>query len=543
MMINMMYLVLTALLALNVSAEILNAFHVVNQGIINSNASVDNKNAKTMSMFAGAMEKDAVKTKPWMDKANTIQTEADKVVKELDAYKELIVKETGGWTDASGAKFVEGWSPEKGKLADEKNLDVSTRLMVDEKRGYELQDKLLALRAKILSTIEDPGMKKTFENQLPLNIPTKDQKFKNAEGQDKDWVNTNFGMVPTIAAITLINKYKNDIKNSESLMMDYFLGQINAKDFKFDKLTARVIAPTSYVMQGQEYKADIFVAAFNSSADPKVIVGPLNANAKKDPATGEFIETKENPVSGGREIDVKGGMGRYAVAAGGEGEQTYTGAVAVEGPDGTIYYPFEAKYTSAKGSAVISSDNLNIIYAGIPNPFTVSVPGFPSDKVVATATGGSFSGSKGKYTASMPSSMIGQKVKINVSVQDQGGNKQIGSQEFVVKRIPDPVAKVAGRAEGEISNGEIKAAPGVNATLQDFYFQGVTFTVTSYDVVYIPKRQDPYIKANGGWQFNAEVKAKLATAKPGDQLIMKNIKAKGPDGTTRSLNPVALTIK
>ena len=112
-------------------------------------------------------------------------------------------------------------------------------------------------------------------------------------------------------------------------MMDYFLGQINAMDYKFDKLTARVIAPTSYVMSGQEYKAEIFVAAFNSTSNPKVIIGPLNGNAKKDAASGEYIETKENPVNGGREIDVIGGMGRYNVVAGGEGEQTYTGAVAV----------------------------------------------------------------------------------------------------------------------------------------------------------------------------------------------------------------------
>jgi len=297
------------------------------------------------------------------------------------------------------------------------------------------------------------------------------------------------------------------------------------------------------VMSGQEYKADIFVAAFNSTSDPVVIVGPLNGNAKKDPATGEYIETNENPVSGGREIDVKGGMGRYSVVAGGEGEQTYTGAVKVAGPTGDIYYPFESKYTSAKGSAVISSDNLNIIYAGVPNPFTVSVPGFPSDKVMATATGGSFSGSKGKFTANMPASMIGKEVTINVSVQQEGGNKSIGSQVYKVKRIPDPVAKVAGRFEGDISNGEAKAAPGVNATLQDFYFQGVTFTVSSFDFIYIAKRQDPYIKSNGGWQFGPEAKAKLAGAKPGDQIIMRNIKAKGPDGTVRSLNPVTLTLK
>ena len=271
MMINMMYLVLTALLALNVSAEILNAFHVVNEGIINSNTSVDNKNAKAMDAFQSSMEKDATKTKPWLDKANTVKDESEKIIKVLSEITDEIVKQTGGWADEAGNHFDTGWSSEKGHLSDEKNLDVSTRLMVDEKKGYDLQEKLLGLREKLIGLIDDPAKKKELEIQLPLNVPPKDQMFKNAEGQQKDWVNMNFHMIPTIAAITLLNKFQNDIKNSEAMMIDYFLQQINAKDFKFDKLTARVIAPTSYVMQGQKYSADIFVAAFNSTQNPEVV--------------------------------------------------------------------------------------------------------------------------------------------------------------------------------------------------------------------------------------------------------------------------------
>jgi hypothetical protein len=542
MMINMMYLVLTALLALNVSAEILNAFHVVNEGIVNSNISVDNKNAKAMEAFQSSMEKDAAKTKPWMDKANAIKDESEKIIKEIDEITDEIVKQTGGWTDEAGNHFDTGWSSEKGHLADEKNLDVSTRLMVEEKKGYELQDKLIELRKKIIDMIEDPVKKKEIEAQLPLNVPPKDQMFKNAEGQSKDWVNMNFHMIPTIAAITLLNKFKNDIKNSESMMIDYFLQQINAKDFKFDKLTARVIAPTSYVMQGQKYTADIFVAAFNSTQNPEVIIGPLNANAKKDP-DGGFLETKENPVNGGKTIEVKGGMGKYEVAASGEGEQKYSGAVKVVGPDGTpTYYPFEAAYTSAKGSAVVSSDNLNIIYAGVPNPFSVSVPGFSADKVTATANVGSFTGSKGKYVANMAATDIGKKVTITVTVDDQGTKKTIGSSEFLIKRIPDPQAVVAGKFEGSIKTGELKSTPGVIAQLKDFYFQGVTFNITSFEFIFIAKRQDPWIAANTGMKWSPEILSKIQGAKPGDQIIIRSIKAKGPDGQTRSLNPISLTI-
>ena len=114
--------------------------------------------------------------------------------------------------------------------------------------------------------------------------------------------------------------------------------------------------------------------------------------------------------------------------------------------------------------------------------------------------------------------------------------------EFVVKRIPDPVAIVAGKTEGKIKTGELKASPGVIAQLKDFYFQGVNFQVTSYDFIFIAKRQDPYIKSNSGMAWSGDILAKIQGAKPGDQIIIRNIKAKGPDGTTRSLSPISLEI-
>src|SRR6185295_14525177 len=141
-------------------------------------------------------------------------------------------------------------------------------------------------------------------------------------------------------------------------------------------------------------------------------------------ADGNFIELSENPVvGGGTPVPVNNGMGHLEIPAAGEGIQKYSGAVSIQGPDGKPrYYPFEAEYQTAKGAAVIASDNLNIIYAGIANPFSVSVPGFPADKVNATVTGGSFTKKgAGKYEAMMEASLVGKKVNINVSVaMDQG---------------------------------------------------------------------------------------------------------------------------
>lgn len=544
MMINMMYLVLTALLALNVSAEILNAFHVVNQGITNSNNAVDSKNSKSMAAFQKELDVQGDKAKPFYDKAVQTKQIVDGLIKTIESYKDQIVVACGGWNDKSGVHHAEGgWSPDKGELEDDRNLDGCTLVMIEQGNGDKLKKAIEDARAKLLALIDDPAKKKEFENQLPIRI---DPPRATEDNPIPEWVETNFHMVPTIAAMTLLNKFQNDARNSESQIVDYLLSQINAKDFKFDKMAAKVIAPTSYIMQGTEYKADIFVAAYNSTANPTVIVGGLNSNATKD-ENGNYLETKNNPVTGGNNIDVVDGMGKYTTTGGGEGLQHYTGAVMVMGPDGTpTYYPFESEYMVAKGSVVISPDNLNLIYAGIDNPFSISVPGFAAENIVATASAGSFSMTgKGKYKINVPQSQVGKDLTISVSVKMQDGTtKQIGSQKFVVKRVPDPKSALNGKTDLEsMTTGEIKVTQGIGAILVDFYFQGIKFTVTSFQAVYIPKRQDYKTFDNKGNTWNGTVKGWIDGCHPGDQFVFRQIKASGTDGSSRTLNQIAIQIK
>ncbi len=541
MMINMMYLVLTALLAMNVSAEILNAFHVVNQGINNSNISVNSKNEKSMKVFADQLEIQKEKAKPFYDKASLAKKYTDDLCAMISGIMDEVVAGSGGWIDKNEQKQMKGWKPELGHLSDDKNLDVSTRLMLEEgKKADVLKKAILDTRAKLLALIENPADKKNFESQLPLNIM---ENIKGQEGETKTWEEANFHMVPTIACLTLLNKFQNDAKNSEAQVIDYLLSRINALDFKVDRMTAKVIAPSSYIMSGQEYKADIFVAAYNSTANPTILIGPLNSNAVKD--GDSYKETKENPVNGGGEkLEVELGMGKYKRTASGEGEQKYSGAVMITGPDGApVYYPFESVYTSAKGSCVIAPDNLNLIYAGIPNPFSISVPGFSADKLTASASAGSFTGSKGKYIANMPANLVNTKIKISVTVKDQDKTTKVGESEFVIKRIPDPVAQIGGKSEGDMKTGEIRAVPGIGAVLKDFYFEGVRFDVVSFECVYIAKRQDAKITAVTGAKFSGAVADYLKLCKPGDQFIFRKIRAKGPDGTIRSINSIPIEIR
>lgn len=542
MMINMMYLVLTALLAMNVSAEILNAFHVVNEGIVHSNNGVDSKNGLTLSAFSDQLGKDKDKTQKWYDKAMQTKTYVDALNKQIDEYTDLIVEQSGGWTDKKEVKQTKGWKPELGELDDDKNLEVSTRLMIEEGKAEKLKKAIEDTKSKLIALIDDPSIKKQFEEQLPLRI---DQPRKNSEGELKTWVEANWHMVPTIACLTLLNKFKNDAKNSEAQMLDYFFGQIYTKSIKVDQMQAKVIAPSSYIIGGQEYKADIFVAAYSTSIQPQVIVGGLNSSAVKD-ANGDFTPTPNNPVAGGSPIEVVAGMGKFSRSASGEGEQKYSGAVMVPNPDGSpMYYPFEASYTTAKASCIVSSDNLNIIYAGIPNPFSVSVPGFSADKVNASVTAGSFtpaSGAKGHFNATMPSNLIGKEVSVNVSVNNDGKTMTIGSSKFIVKQIPSPVAMINGKMEGGMHTGELKASAGIGALLKDFYFKGVQFDVISYECVYVAKRQDAKISPITGARFTGAVAGYIGSCHPGDMFTFRKIKARGPDGTTRDLNSVSIDV-
>ena len=549
-MINLMYLVLTALLALNVSAEILHAFHVVNSGLTVSSAAITSKNDQTFAAFDEQYKNDPQRTGPFLDKAKKAKQMSDQLYSDIEKLQRDIITGSGGIKDKETGKSLDVNSMPvtqlmaKGELFDDRNLEVSTNIMINKGNGDALKAKINKLREDLLNLVDNPQDKKTLQSQLPLIAVDPTEKL---DGVLKNWSETNFEMVPTIAAITLLNKYQNDIRNSEDLMIEYLFKQVNAKTVVVDRIQAKVIAPTSYIMSGQDYKADIFVAAYSSTVKPEVYIGPLNYSIAQKDEAGNFKELTDNPISGGgKTIDVVDGMGKYSVTAGGEGIQKYAGAVMVQGPDGKPrYYPFEAEYQTAKGSVVVSSDNLNIIYAGIPNPFSVSVPGFPADKVTASATQGSFTKSgAGKFSAEMPASLVNQKININVSVQLDAGSRQIGTQEFVIKRIPDPIAAINGTiTEGDIPASTLKAVPGIGAVLKDFYFQGVRFDVTSFECVYIPKRQDPRIEQNSGAKFNSKIAGFIQGSHPGDQIIFRKIRAIGPDKTTRSLNSIPLQIK
>jgi gliding motility-associated protein GldM len=206
-MINMMYLVLTALLALNVSSEILNAFKTVNNSIANANGVVDEKNRTTFKSFEQKMAKPETREKAsqWYPKAQQAQKLSDDMAKYIEDLKTELKKESKGENiGKADEKFAED------------NLDASTRLLVEGPKGEELKKKLETYKSQMLAIV--PEMKDQFAKTLPLDLSV--PKSQTGSAANNDWKSAYFRMTPTIAALTILSKFQNDVKNSEAQVVD-----------------------------------------------------------------------------------------------------------------------------------------------------------------------------------------------------------------------------------------------------------------------------------------------------------------------------------
>lgn len=538
-MINMMYLVLTALLALNVSAEVLNAFKLVSDGMTASNNAMDSKNAFVMNALEQSMQNDKKKTEKYYNDAIVAQRMVDEFVEYVGGLRAKLIEQSGGYLEEGDTT-----SGLKGK----KDYDTPTRLMVDQKEGDELQRRIAVLRDSLLTlpSLDDQD-KTALDDQMTLTSdfePMKDAAKK--LGKDT-WSEYLFDHVPVIAVNTILTKIQGDAKNSETLILDRLLGKIGAKDYKFDALNSQVIAKSSYVLVGSEYKADIFVGASSSTQVPEVYVGKFKpgSGARQEDGSITTVKLTENPLQEGYDtLPVDGSIGKLTEKATKVGIVQKEGVIRVKQPTGTgyDYYPFELEYQSAQSSVVVSPTKMNVLYIGVDNPMAVSVAGFPANRVMASIGQGTISKdskAEGGYVARVK--QVGD-TKINVSCRlDDGSVKAMGSVDFRVKRIPDPIAKVAGQAGGNIKASTFKVQRGVLAVLENFDFD-VRYNITGFELTYAAKRQDLVTDNATSAVFTGKMLDWMNRAKPGDVFYFDNVKAKGPDGTTRKLPSIAFKL-
>ena len=288
-MINMMYLVLTALLALNVSSEILNAFKVVNNSIATSNAAISDKNKLTYESFDAKLKdgQTAARAAVWAPRAKEAQKLSSDLFTYLEGVKTKLKQESGLKKDSKTGEEV----------FNEDNLDAPTRLMDKQGEGKKMYEALKNYRAQMLAILDpaqfanDPllqaDVKKhrdDFERSLPvdLSIPPSKAGNKRTGNVATDWVNNYFHMTPTIAGLTILSKFQNDVKNSESQIIDYCHTKIGEVIVVYNKFQAIAQANTTYAMPGDPIEITAGVGAFSEAAKPEITIDgkrqPLSAD-------------------------------------------------------------------------------------------------------------------------------------------------------------------------------------------------------------------------------------------------------------------------
>ena len=514
LMINIMYLVLTALLALNVSAEIFNAFKMVDKGLKESNAALDQQiTAVRESVKEGAKKKaDYAK---YSERVAPLGEVTKGLTSYIDDLVNQLIDESGNMngTVDEGDYVVKG---SKRDLKGKKNKDVTTRRLINDGIGEELKQKILDAQKAYLALV-DTADQASMASKIALKID--DESWK-ASKDKNSWAEFNFKQMPLQACLPIFTKFKNDAKSTEASVLNYYNDIVGGKDVVLDKFQVFSSPKKAYVIKGETYETEI----------------SLGASASAESNTGVAISV------GGRSLNVsEEGSAKWSAAATSVGVKQYTAKVSVTNPVTGEVQEFSKtfEYEVGERSCNVAADKMNVFYIGVDNPVSVSAAGVSSNDLKVSATGGGINMARaagGKYNVTV-------KKPGAATITVSGGGLTPTNFEFRVKRIPDPVAKLSKERGGSIASGVFKAQAGVIAALDNFDFDAKC-NIMGFQLVRIAKRQDPEIAINRGGRFGGDAASLMTKAKPGDKYFFENVKAKCPgDAAGRSINDMIFNIK
>lgn len=523
-MIGMMYLVLTALLALNVSKEILDAFIIVNESLIITNENFSKKVESNYANFEKQLAMNKSKVEPFWLKAQQARKMTQEMVDFIETVKaEVIAKE-------SGITVEEARTINLRDVNARDKYDEGTRYFIGESqdgsagKAHEMKLKLQEFKNNMLNLLGESD-KIALQNSIGLDV---EGPFYDAGKTEENWEMHNFYHTILAATVVILNKTIAEVKNVEFDVVAQLYTAISADDFKFDEIAAKVVPKSNYVLTGENFEADIFVAAYDTKQTPEIIVG-----SSVDSATCE--------VSGDK-IVVEGvnGVGKLKMSAGGVGVRNYGGVIKIAAPSGGFkQYPFSGEYIVAQPSATISPTKMNVFYIGVDNPVSISVPGVANDKVRVSISGGGGTITKtgsGDYNVRVTSTGT---CKVTVSADLGGTSRSMGGMDFRVKRVPDPIAYIGGVKSGNIGKGVLLASC-VIPVMENFDFQ-LDYRIISFTLT-MNMQGDLISKSATGSCMTSEMKSMVERAGRGQKVYIEDIIAVGPDGTRRTLSPINLKV-
>lgn len=494
-MINLMYVVLMAMLAMNISNEVLDGFTIVEESL---NRTTDNSTKQNLAIyrdFEAQMKANPKKVYQWFEKANWVRQMSDSLYNLAEELKVEIVKEADG---------PEG---DVKNINHNDDLEASNRVMLapGTGKGHILRKAVDNYRVRILTLITDVNQRRIIENNFTTKIVGKSNPL------NKNWEEYMFEGMPVAAAVTLLSKLQSDVRYAEGEVLHNLVSNIDMKDIRVNRLSAFVIPNAQTVVRGDKFSAQIVMAAVDTTQQPRIYIGGREVQLKNN--TYEFIAGKTGDFS----------LSGYMTMVNGNGE--------------TIERKFEQKYTVVDPSATVSADLMNVLYAGYSNPISISVPGVPLNKVSATMAGGTLTPvGPGKYIA-RPTD-VGKDITISVQSLQTGKPVQMGQYTFHVRRLPDPTAYISvGDTRfrgGGLAKGSLLAAKGLKAAIDDGLLD-IEFKVTSFEAVFFDNMGNAVPVVSDGASFSSrqiDMFRKLSRSK---RFYISRINAIGPDGLSRQL--------
>lgn len=508
-MINLMYIVLTAMLALNVSSDVLNGFTQVEEGLKRTNTNVEERNAGILASLEAFAAQNPDKGRRWYDKATEVRRVTDGIYNRIDSLKRLIVIEADG-SDA-----------DVDNIQNRDNLEAASVVMLvgAKSRGAALRRDLDAYRTYITSLVTDTVKRMSLEKTLSTAPVLR----KGTLGK-QSWEESKFDNQPVVAAVTLLTKLQNDVKFAEGEALQNLLANVDAGDVRVNELNAFVIPQSRFVMRGGKYSANIVLAAVDTTARPEVYIN--GAKLANDRGLYEF-----NPGS--------------------TGTFDYSGYLEVPHGDGSVTrHPFQSSYTVIEPTATVSATMMNVLYAGIDNPISISVPGVPTGKVSATMTNGTLTRS-GDHWVAHPQK-VGDEAVVSVSAEMDGRPMSMAQTKFRVRKLPAPTPYIAFKdAQGNtshykgggrgLSKSLLLAAPGIEAAIDDDLLN-IAFKVLSFETVFFDSMGNAIPEVSNGAQFSQRQKDSFRRLSRGKRFYISRVKAVGPDGITRDLAPIEVIV-
>lgn len=507
-MINLMYLVFIAMMALNVSSEVLDGFELVEDSLQTSIDNSSNRNEIVNNELKAYYESNQEKVLEWYQKGQQVKQASDDLYDYIQDLKVRIVKVADG---------------EKGDVYNiqyKDNLEAASRVMLApiNGEGKNLREAIESYRDMLGNIVQDSTKTRILEASLNTTPPHK-------PGLNiRTWETALFENMPVAAAVTLLTKLQSDVRYAEGEALSYLLSSVDVGDYRVNQITAQVIPESQIVMRGGQYRANIVLSAVDSTKRPAIYVG-------------------------GNELPYEN-QGIYTVTAGSTGTFPVEGYIEMPNSDGTLLRKeFKSEYYVTEPSATVAPVLMNVLYAGISNQIRIAVPGVPSGNVTATMTNGTLTRTGDLWEAKPTTVGTEAIITVNARMAD-GRTVEMAKTPFRVRALPDPLPYIEYKDQngntrrfkgGTIAKRSLVETDGILAAIDDDLLN-VEYTVLRFQLTYYDSFGNVMTELGDGTRFSERQKNYIRGLARGKRFYISQVVAKGPDGIERSIPPIEVIV-